>query len=334
MTPSVLLVFLIVPFAVLATVLGWVAVAQIRRSGGRRTGLWLALLDGLLFPLLGLYAFMVWFTRAFAATVLGWPWNDPMQGPLCFVAASLLFAAAAFFIVRGTWRMADIPALPSPPSTVGKVALGCGVAALILVLLHIAMVALVFRWNQKRQAEVAMASRQMMRLQEQKIADARAAYEGTFARFRPTQTVVADRSGRGGIDLDAGRFVPFDPQVAGAPAIELAHRWLQAEGVDVFADPTSFRPGLLFTAVAPSLMEVGAASWDADPGELLRSLPPPPPPGVYTDHMTFVEPPQGTGHPKTYLIRTQQGGAAILQILEVTDSQAVKFRYKSILPGK
>ena len=33
-----------------ATVLGWIAVAQIRRSGGRLCGMWLALVDGLLLP--------------------------------------------------------------------------------------------------------------------------------------------------------------------------------------------------------------------------------------------------------------------------------------------
>ena len=41
------------------TILGWVAVAQIRRSEGRRYGLWLAVFDGLLFPLLVLDGMMV-----------------------------------------------------------------------------------------------------------------------------------------------------------------------------------------------------------------------------------------------------------------------------------
>jgi hypothetical protein len=42
------------------TILGWVAVAEIRRSGGRIYGLGLALFDGLLFPLLLLDALVIW----------------------------------------------------------------------------------------------------------------------------------------------------------------------------------------------------------------------------------------------------------------------------------
>lgn len=332
MTPSVLLVFLIVPFAVLATVLGWVAVAQIRRSGGRQTGLWLALLDGLLFPLLVQYFLTVWFLRVLTNVALGWPPDDRVHNTISFLGATLLFAVTAFFIVRGTWRWASFPALPSPPSTTRKVGMGCGILILTLALLHIAAVGVVLSSNaSKRGEEQARMVKKM--LAERKIAEAQAAQKASPARFGPTQVVLADRSGREGVDLDTGRLVTFDPKVAGVPEIEMAHRWLQAEGVDVFADPNSFRPGLLFTAVAPALLEVDAVYWDAEPSLLLGFLPPPPPAGVYTDHMTFIETPQGTGHPKTYLMRTQQGGAAIIQILEATDSRATKFRYKAILSG-
>lgn len=332
MTPSALLVFIIVPFAVLATVLGWVAVARIRRSGGRLHGLWLAILDGLLFPLLGLYAFTVFFLRALATVALGWPWDDPVHNTVNFLGATLLFAVTAFFIVRGTWRWASIPEPPAPLSTKRKVGLGCGTLIVIVALLHVAMVVLVLSWNLKRKGEEqALVVKKI--LAEKKMTEAQKAQKSSPARFGPTQAVLADRSGREGVDLDTGRLVAFDPKAVGVPEIEMANRWLQAEGVDVFADPNSFRPGLLFTAVSPALQEVDAVYWDADPNLLLGFLPPPPPAGVYTDQMTFIETPQGTGHPKTYLMRTQQGGAAILQIREATDSRSTKFRYKSILPG-
>lgn len=45
--------------ALASTFLGWVAVSQIRRSGGKLHGLWLAVIAGLLFPLLALDAFII-----------------------------------------------------------------------------------------------------------------------------------------------------------------------------------------------------------------------------------------------------------------------------------
>jgi serine/threonine protein kinase/signal peptidase I len=45
------------------TILGWIAVSQIRRSAGKLYGLGLALFDGLLFPLLGITGLVAWFWR-------------------------------------------------------------------------------------------------------------------------------------------------------------------------------------------------------------------------------------------------------------------------------
>ena len=42
-----------------ATILGWIAVSQIHRSAGKIHGLWLAVFDGLLFPLLALDALVL-----------------------------------------------------------------------------------------------------------------------------------------------------------------------------------------------------------------------------------------------------------------------------------
>ena len=43
------------------TILGWLAVAQIRRSAGKLHGLWLAVFDGLLFPLATMTGLIAWF---------------------------------------------------------------------------------------------------------------------------------------------------------------------------------------------------------------------------------------------------------------------------------
>jgi tRNA A-37 threonylcarbamoyl transferase component Bud32 len=100
-------------FSLLAagTILGWVAVSQIRRSEGKLYGLWLAMFDGLFFPLLLLdsaIAFL-WLVLAklFARQVLG------LQNSLFYdlwdltIWVSLALASAALvdiLIIRRVWR--------------------------------------------------------------------------------------------------------------------------------------------------------------------------------------------------------------------------------------
>src|SRR6185369_5747454 len=60
---KILLTITLLPLGLTApfgtTILGWIAVGDIRRAKGRISGLPLALFDGLLFPLLGLDVFLV-----------------------------------------------------------------------------------------------------------------------------------------------------------------------------------------------------------------------------------------------------------------------------------
>jgi serine/threonine protein kinase len=60
-----LLMFTLLPLGITApfgtTILGWVAVSQIRRSAGKLYGIWLAVFDGLLFPLALLTGLAGWF---------------------------------------------------------------------------------------------------------------------------------------------------------------------------------------------------------------------------------------------------------------------------------
>ena len=62
---QILLMVTLLPLGVTApfgtTLLGWLAIAQIRRSAGRLYGLGLAFLDGMLFPLLALAGLLTWF---------------------------------------------------------------------------------------------------------------------------------------------------------------------------------------------------------------------------------------------------------------------------------
>jgi hypothetical protein len=115
MTPNSLLILLVVPFAILATVLGWVAVGQIRRSGGKRCGLWLAVADGLLFPLMGLFVFIAWLTRELSIHLLGWPLDDPLKNTLGILTTLAVFGAAAALIVRFAWQAVNRSPSPSSP---------------------------------------------------------------------------------------------------------------------------------------------------------------------------------------------------------------------------
>ena len=113
-----------------ATILGWIAVAQIRRSGGGLHGMWLAVLDGLLFPLLVLdygFLFGLWksvqniFVKFYAnPSVL----NDPhVHSPLLTRLANVLqlhdetyiFVWSAtstvvdLLIIQEVWRLVNRP---------------------------------------------------------------------------------------------------------------------------------------------------------------------------------------------------------------------------------
>jgi tRNA A-37 threonylcarbamoyl transferase component Bud32 len=77
------------------TILGWVGVAQIRRAAGRLYGLELAVLDGLLFPLLALDVLIAaGFIIAFILT--------KQEPPILLLLA--LVALVDILIVRGAWK--------------------------------------------------------------------------------------------------------------------------------------------------------------------------------------------------------------------------------------
>ena len=84
------------------TILGWIAVAQIRRSAGKLYGLGLAVFDGLLFPL-----FML------DAVLISLPANGFAQADLLLVLTILLALAVIvcldIWIIRAVWRAVNKP---------------------------------------------------------------------------------------------------------------------------------------------------------------------------------------------------------------------------------
>ena len=62
-----------------ATLLGWIAVTQIRRSAGKLYGLGLAVFDGLLFPLLALDGLIGWLLKSLTQLFVEFYANEPMR---------------------------------------------------------------------------------------------------------------------------------------------------------------------------------------------------------------------------------------------------------------
>ncbi|MGP8054893.1 MAG: protein kinase domain-containing protein [Limisphaerales bacterium] len=104
---------------VAATVLGWVAVVQIRRSGGRLCGMWLALFDGLMLPGLVLDVVLLLGLLLVNKFINVWLliWWYPVLAEHAFLNNPhfliwLLFAVTAvmgsnYVIVRGIWRASN-----------------------------------------------------------------------------------------------------------------------------------------------------------------------------------------------------------------------------------
>jgi len=112
----------LLPLGVLApfgtTILGWLAVGDIRRLAGRLTGLGLAVFDGLFFPLLALDAFVVWVWIEGLRWLQGEVTQDlSVAGPapvLLALGAAATGALVDFLIVRRVWRAVRLDGGPPP----------------------------------------------------------------------------------------------------------------------------------------------------------------------------------------------------------------------------
>jgi serine/threonine protein kinase len=100
---AIVLIFLSLAGCFGTTILGWIAVTQIRRSKERIYGMWLAVFDGLFFPLVLLGIGM-------AAEIKGAVYDSvsddykTLIGSICVPAVLVLWLVAVYFIVRRVWR--------------------------------------------------------------------------------------------------------------------------------------------------------------------------------------------------------------------------------------
>jgi hypothetical protein len=105
------------------TVLGWVAVSQIRRSGGKLCGMGLAVFDGLLFPLLALDALIaVAFKLLGVAVIRAMHLHGSVRLSILLVLMVACIIVVDWLIVRVVWRAVNRPAegVPMPQASSGR----------------------------------------------------------------------------------------------------------------------------------------------------------------------------------------------------------------------
>ena len=137
------------------TLLGWIAVAQIRRSAGELHGLWLAVFDGLVFPLLALGAAIYYLTTPWLGVLIReLNRNNPTASigaevelvrSIYFALIFSVFAGLSWFIIRRVWGVVNQggagvpPAVPARRSYPGKMmGIGFGGSVLLVLLLLLA----------------------------------------------------------------------------------------------------------------------------------------------------------------------------------------------------
>ncbi len=96
----------------ISVILGWAAVAQIRRSVGKLYGQWLAVFDGLFFPLL-LLNIVIWFICDVTTHALDPQFSTGYGRPhfalFAFVIAAIISILVDWIVVRAVWRVANKP---------------------------------------------------------------------------------------------------------------------------------------------------------------------------------------------------------------------------------
>ena len=322
------------------TVLGWIAVTQIRRSAGKIYGLGLAVFDGLLFPLLLLDGVFVWVSRKLVRIFVEFNsnfsnlTNPQVHPPLITRLANLLsqhseliaFAIVAllvtadFFIIRAVWR-AVIKSVSngntSPPaisSIIKLLAIVGAVAALIAFAVGVTA-PLVTRLPALSKASPSPVS---------------STFASVVERVLPFDRSVIDFQTGTILRPDLEKRPPVNPEEWDA--------WRKRTGADAMVeeksqfnlDPDGFPRLVSLQGLIPeeSCAFVGDASADFDsmrPKDAEAKLKPATS-GKFSWTLAYGRFP--------WWFRTRDGATGVLQILGVSDNpRGLKIRYKLIQGG-
>ena len=298
-----------------STVLGWVAVSQIRRSAGRIYGMWLAVFDGLCFPLAALAAaFHLLGTLLYGA--LGWITHGslaPYEHPIRIIAGvlgGLIWLTVAYLLFRRVWRTVSQP----PPGAVGAIspATSASSSAQRASRIEGAMVAALL-------ILVGIGGWYLVETIQHPAKAGRA--EKTWGSlFVEREVTSAAGFGSGELAQVPERLVSSDPAKGlGEHAMEV-FSWIESRHLDaVLEKPRSF------LGVGMKIRSVGNEAWGTmTPDDIQNCLA-----GTVS---TLSQPlPPGDQQPATYVFQTREGRTGLLQVLNFTD-QGVKLRYQLLIP--
>ena len=121
------------------TILGWIAVGDIRRAHGRISGLPLAVFDGLFFPLLALDGFLIWAWMTIVSGLSGQAVFEPFHAGevsvLTKLGAASICVMVDLLIIRRVWRAVQsdggAPVEPWWSSRKGAIAIGVACALIV-----------------------------------------------------------------------------------------------------------------------------------------------------------------------------------------------------------
>ncbi|MGA3266724.1 MAG: protein kinase [Verrucomicrobiota bacterium] len=178
-------------FAGFTTMLGYVAVSQIRLSAGKLEGLWLAVFDRLLFPLLVLDVLIGSFLDAVQH------WLGLLGPPIStfWVLLSLVsIGLADYFMIRGVWRAvndgrADVPRGAAPLANRRPRTLSAGVIFGVMAVALALAIVLAVRHAQKPLPRLVVPTN--AGLQQQPPVEAAKAYKGDIGVYLEALGTVA-----------------------------------------------------------------------------------------------------------------------------------------------
>jgi tRNA A-37 threonylcarbamoyl transferase component Bud32 len=298
------------------TLLGWIAVSQIRRSAGKLHGLWLAVFDGLFFPLVLLDA-LIFGGCLFAMNFHfhSYEFNQHPWFIFFWLQMLLVIGAVDYFIIRRVWRAVNRPlagekfvAATAAPNPLNRTYLAVAFGVMMLSFFGTLMLLNYLKVRDQARTVTAAAAQKLS--------------------FGPVVECEVD----GAIDFDSGKVaaIPddFTKPDDNFQNVTNALAWMRREGFDAINQPVG---SLLGADVKTSAVETNA--WDQfPPAQLVATLADIPNRSRGFSNLSEYRDPNLPAEHRTLaaqVFETREGGMGILQVLGATE-HGVKIRYKLV----
>jgi predicted Ser/Thr protein kinase len=348
-----------------STILGCVAVSQIRRSEGKLHGMWLAVFGGLLFPLLlldgAIAAFIL--NLRLALNIL-WRNNDAPLNSLFIVLACILLAAVDYLIIRRVWPAVNQSGTASTQSVQKSqrlwplVVIVFVVIPMLCLLGDLAVVHYLRELHQARALHLqhtgtnstsAFGPELERGIETARILGLNSNY--TFGPVIERELSGSESLSNSFLDLDTGRVLSAPEELVerlrsegklngGSPSVDLLRDWMRNSGADVVKRTGKQWSLVQLDGVCQMLADEAG---NRDPPEafdtvsverVMRALKTA---EEESGGLTPVNPvarlsSRGDG---LFAFKTREGGMGVLQVLgESNNQRSVKLRYKLVQARK